>query len=284
MSNARNPRAKQLDSRATPAIGETATDNQISSSDAEGWARKATPFVHNLLILPLAKTAPSLVETVRHSQVADGPFGGWMLTWPEAAPGRQLINHLPDGALFLSLLGRVYAPILGKRPWLEPILTDRSRLEMAVTNDVLQVQLLPCESHYSMIRHHALMLFEATLWLDNVSQLGWMELYGAAAGLAMEGRRSVPSRNELVDIEAAGFDAMSETAGLTTEISLTDDLLASPRLSSLVTYQLWATAALGALCRDYVAQYSGAGLAWHGKQLGSYQDEDYLMGTLRRWL
>lgn len=284
MSNARNPRAQQWDSRVVPSIGETATDNQISSSDAEGWARKATPFVQNLLLLPLAKTAPSPVETVRHSQIADGPFGGWMLTWPEAAPGRQLINHLPDGSLFISLLGRVYAPILGKRPWLEPILTDRSRLEMAVTNDVLQVQLLPCESHYSMIRHHALMLFEATLWLDNVSQLAWMELYGAAAGLAMEGRRSVPSRNELVDIEAAGFDVMSETAALTTESAFTDDLLASPRLSPLITYQLWATAALGALCRDYVAQHSGTGLAWHDKQLGLYRDEEYLMDTLRRWL
>jgi hypothetical protein len=182
------------------------------------------------------------------------------------------------------MLERAYAPVFRERQWLRYLVNNRTRLEMAVTNDVLQVQLAPGNCTYSMIRHHSLMLFEATLWLEQSSRAAWGELYGAVADLAMAGRRSPPSIVEFADLEEAGFAAMQSAALRSIDPLDMEELLQDRALEPVLTYQLWATAALGVLWRDYASRDVSDEMAWHDRQLGSYQDENYLADSVRKWL
>ncbi|MFE4952490.1 hypothetical protein ACFQ9V_20485 [Leifsonia sp. NPDC056665] len=206
-----------------------------------------------------------------------------MVTWPEPSGRGWVINHLLDAEVFLRLLERVYSPVLVRSARLAPILTDRSRLEMAVTNDVLQVQLIPSEP-YSMIRHHALMLFEATLWLPPRERFRWGELYSAIADMAMSERIEAPTVGELADIESNGLEAMRLTAGATNDPSAVDALLEDRAVEPIARYQLWATAAIGALWRDFASREAPTEMQWQDDQLARYPDESYLAETLRRWL
>lgn len=254
----------------------------ITAADASSWIAKAQPLVRPLLELPGAPAAPAPVLAVAAHAVADGPLGGFMLTWPEAQPDWQEIHYLPNGQFFLRLLERVYEPILTDRPHLRSLLGNRSRLEMAVTNDVLQVQLVAGANTFSMIRHHALMLFEATLWLEPTSRSRWLELYDAAADLVMADRTVTPSLRELAEIEAAGYSVMRRCA--LRSIDDSTELLSDPVLDSVATYQLWAAAAVGALSRDYASRGGASEAMWHAGQLAQYQQADYLRDRLDTWL
>jgi hypothetical protein len=263
---------------------ENLDSGSMRATDARQWAQKARVLARPLLQLPHAPTAFATVETVAHERVASGPFGGWMLTWPEAGQDRQLINHLPNGSAFLRLLKRAYAPVLSGKPRLARLLDNRSRLEMSVTNDVLQVQLVTGESAYSMIRHHALMLFEATLWLGQSDRNGWGELYSTIADFAMAERARIPSMAELADIEAAGFEAMRATATASIDTASLNEVLRDSSLEPIVEYQIWATVGMAVLWRDFAAREVPTEMQWHDEQLGRYQDEAYLSDILRKWL
>lgn len=255
----------------------------MSPADTDGWARKANLLVRPLLKLPHAPAAPAAVELVSND-AADSLFGQWMLTWPEARPDRQLIHHVPDGTVFLRLLERVYAPIFDRHPSLKRLLDNRSRLEMSITNDVLQVQLIPGDGVYSMIRHHSLMLFEATLWLENTSRIAWGELYSHVADFAMAERRNIPSLTELADVEAAGFQVMRSSAARSLDPGAVDELLMDPVMDPLITYQRWAAVGIAVLWRDFAAHEAASEMLWHDRQLGRYQDDNYLTESLWKWL
>lgn len=256
----------------------------ITATDARRWIAKAQPLVRTLLELPGVPAAPASVVASEAASIADGPYGGFMLTWPEARHDEQVIHHLPNGEFFLTLLEWVYAPVLSERPHLRSVLGDRTRLEMSMTNDVLQVQLIEGPAAYSMIRHHALMLFEATLWVAPASRAKWVELYNAVADFVMADRTAAPSLAELADVEAAGFAVMQQCASRSVEAADVMELLSDPVLDSFVTYQLWATAALAALWRDYSSHSATAGTAWHARHLSEYQQPDFLIDRLSTWL
>jgi hypothetical protein len=262
-------------------------DQQVmTAAEVRQWSMAVAPEVVRLLALPHAPAAPSEVALVGHEAVAEGPYGGWMLTWPEPDPAndRQVIHHLPDGRCFVALLHRTYDPVLRSSPHLGAILDDRSRLEMAVTNDTLQVQLVPGEPPYSMIRHHALMLYEAALWLPSTQRDAWLTLYDEMASVALHERGAVPSTAELADVEAAGFAAMRELAPLTFHPEDRAALFEQPLVEPIVRFQVWAAAAVGVLRRDHEASgVAGDPDAWHDRQLGRYQEPDYLDDVLHRY-
>jgi hypothetical protein len=248
----------------------------MTSAQVNAWIAKAQIPVRELLAMPDVSAAHSQVISRPAPSVAAAPFGGFMLSWPEQEHGIQVLNHLPDGAFFLDLLRRVYAPILNCQPRLAEALCDHSRIEMAITNDVLQVQLNQLVEGYTMIRHHALMLFESMLWLSPVSRGRWAELFDASATLAMAERSVPPSAAELGDIEAAGFEAMVSNAAASADPALAAQLLGSPSVGPVITYQLWASAAIGLLWRDFRSFTQDKHSQWHRRELIAYRDPDYL--------
>jgi len=96
------------------------------------------------------------VATVLVPGESDSPYGRFMVAWPDESD-EPVIHHLPDADFFLSLLELSYADALAAEPELREALLDGSRLEIAITNDVLQVQAAGPPGSYGMVRHHALM-------------------------------------------------------------------------------------------------------------------------------
>jgi hypothetical protein len=193
-----------------------------------------------------AAAHPGPVGT-RTAELEDTVLGGFMPCWPEDLGDSRVIHHLPDAGFFLALLERAYAPVLARRPELRSLLYDGSRIEIAFTNDVLQAQLRGEWEPYSMIRHHALMLFHGLLWLDE------------------------PARGDFERLAPRTSDPV-EAADL-----LDDDRA----LAAVVEYQLLASTAVFLLWRDYQNQPEQRRLSWQHHELAhGYGRPDYLT---RRW-
>lgn len=228
------------------------------------------------LAQPIAN--PSPVEASLTADSADWAFGNFMLAWLDAEPSPRLIRHLPDASFFLSLLRITYAPVLEAHPQFAVLLEDRSRPEMSITNDVLQIQLNGLVEGYSMIRHHALMLFTAALWLDEPQRTGWLALYDELVTYADSLPGGRPSLTELARIERQGFEDFVTLAPRTLNPDDAEMLLGETEtLKDIVGYQLYAAVAIGLLWREYRALDENEQDAWYRTQLSHlYVTDNYL--------
>jgi hypothetical protein len=246
----------------------------ISPEQAGEWVAKGRLRAGPLLALAGGVADPAMVlpGRVEHSQ--DWLYGNFMLAWLDPGADPRRVRHLPDGSFFLALLRRAYEPVLAARPELSALLTGTSRLEMSLTNDVLQIQLRGREEGYSMIRHHALMLFYAALWLDEPYRTQWLDLYD---GLVTFVDGHAPALPELAATETAAFADFTALAPRTLTPAEGKELLESPELASILDYQLYAGVAIGLLWREYRVLPEAEREAWHRDQLSErYLRPDYL--------
>jgi hypothetical protein len=149
---------------------------------------------------------------------------------------------------------------------------------MSLTNDVLQIQLRGLDGGYSMIRHHALMLFYAALWLDEPQRSQWLDLYDELLTY-VDGRPG--GRPDLARLSAVETDAFADFIRLAPQTLTPSEsaaLLANPgELEWILEYQLYAGAAIGLLWREYRATPSSERGAWQREQLSDkYLRLDYL--------
>jgi hypothetical protein len=250
----------------------------ISEAQAQAWVGKARRLAVPLLELAGPVADPALVEPLRVPSAASGVYGNFMLAWLEPEPTPRRVRHLPDGGFFLELLRRTYAPVLERRPDLVPLLSDDSRPEMSLTNDVLQIQLRTLDPGYSMIRHHALMLFCAALWLDEPRRGQWLDLYDELVTHVDEQPGGRPDLAELAAVEARAFADFTALAPRTLTPVGAAGLFSTPGLlDDVMAYQLYAGVAIGLLWRDYRAQPEPGREAWLRGQLShGYVQPDYL--------
>ncbi|MCU1440080.1 MAG: hypothetical protein JWP85_1077 [Rhodoglobus sp.] len=252
----------------------------VSDDSAERWVLKARQLARPLLDLAggIADPSPVVPHVVHDSD--QWAFGNFMLAWLDSAGPQRRVRHLPDASFFLRLLGRAYAPVFERRPDLAELLLDDSRLEMSLTNDVLQIQLrVPAPgAAYSMIRNHALMLFVAALWLDQPRRDQWLDLYDELVSYVDERPEGRPGLAELVEIEAGAFADFVEFAPLTLRAAATESVIRSDGLlDRILEYQLCAGVAIGLLWRDYRAVPDADREAWFREQLSElYARPDYL--------
>lgn len=257
---------------------ETVEPRPISDRDAELWAEKGRVLAQRPLELagPVANRAPVVPLTVMDH--GEWPYGNFMVGWLDRRPEGRWIRHVPDASFFLQLLGRAYGPVLERRPDLAEVLTDQSRLEMSVTNDVLQIQLDGLDEGYSMIRHHALMLFFSALWLDEPRRSQWLELYDELVNHADSRPGGRPGLEELARTESEAFRDFVSLAPRTltpaaAQVLLADDSVLGP----ILDYQLYAAVAIGLLWREYRALPEAQREDWQQEQLSNrYLRSDYL--------
>jgi hypothetical protein len=129
-----------------------------------------------------------------------------------------------------------------------------------------------------MIRHHALMLFEATLWLDEPDRSVWLGLYDdlvTAIDSSPGGRLDLA---ELAELEAGAFADFRELAPLSTAPRDAAALLADTGcLRRVLEYQRYAAVAIGLLWRGYRAVPAEQQRRWHQEHLSvGYVQPDYL--------
>jgi hypothetical protein len=248
----------------------------------QGWLMKARAASEALLEHAGKAAHPGLVTTRLVDGLHEAAFGNFMLCWPEDRGGDRVIHHLPDAGFFLTLLEKAFAPVLAGRSELRELIYDGSRIEVAFTNDVLQAQLRGDWEPYSMIRHHALMLFHGLLWLDEPVRSRWVELYEALAEHVVARDGGPPSILRLAEAEATAFADFTRLAGRTHDpadaAALLDD---EQELAVVLEYQVLAAMAVLVLWRDYQRQPEERRISWqHNEIAEGYGRQDYLE---RRW-
>lgn len=248
----------------------------ITQDAAERWVAKATRLAPELLAVAGPTADPAPVAAAGVPSVADGVYGGFMVAWLDPAPPLRRVRHLPDAGFFIEVLRRAYAPVLERRPDLARLLDDDSRLEMSLTNDVLQIQLTTLEPGYSMVRHHALMLFAAALWLDEPRRSAWLDLYDELVD-ELEGG-AWPDLDALAATEARAFHTQTRLAAQSLTPTGAEALLADPAaLADILDYQRYAAVAIGLLWREYRAVPEPDRLDWWARALShGYVDPRYL--------
>lgn len=266
------------DSTGPPRLSSIIRPRPISDPDAEVWAEKGRRRSERPLQLagPVANCAPVAVVTATDSD--EWPYGNFMVGWLDRGPQGRWIRHVPDASFFLQLLSRAYEPVLTRRPDLAEVLTDQSRLEMSVTNDILQIQLDGLERDYSMIRHHALMLFFSALWLDEPRRSQWLDLYDELVSYADARPGGRPGLEELARIETDAFQDFVGLAPQTLDPQDARRLLESDTaLDRILDYQVYAAVAIGLLWRDYRSLPGSERENWQREHLSSlYLRNDYL--------
>jgi hypothetical protein len=261
------------------AVGQSLRDTvPVTAERSAGWVAKARRLSEPMLDLAGAVADPAVVSQITVIDQKDWQFGNFMLAWLDADGAERHVRHLPDASFFLKLLARTYAPVFERRPDLAELLLDDSRPEMSLTNDVLQIQLRALEDGYSMVRHHALMLFFAALWLDEPRRSQWLDLYDEVVSYVDERPEGRPSLQELAEVEAGAFADFVTLAPRTLDKEAADELLRSEHeLDRILDYQLYAAVAIGLLWRDYRVVPERDRPLWQRAQLSAlYRRPDYL--------
>ena len=109
--------------------------------------------------------------------VEEGKFGQLMPAWPVTDARPVPIYILKNWGLALFLLRATVGEPAGASAAVDALFRDHSRIQIGITNDVLQ-GFVGDPPRYSFVRHHALMLFLATLWLPEPQRRGWLEIFG----------------------------------------------------------------------------------------------------------
>lgn len=251
----------------------------LDAESVAGWVDKGTDRSRLLLTHLGGKAAPGDVVACQHDP---GPLGAFMICWPDDSVQPNTIWHLENAAFFIRFLRHCYAPVLDAHRGLGALLAGRTRLEMAVTNDVLQVQLPGSWAHYSMIRHHALMLVHALIWLEEPARTAWGDLYRALLEQQMASSGGLPAASKLDDLERAAFDEFT-TIGAQAVLATSDqerDAVATEATAGC-RYQLLAAAAIAMLWEEYLRLEPQERVRWQERELAEgYWENDYLV---ERW-
>jgi hypothetical protein len=257
-----------------PHIAERPMEPAITSA----WLKKARINSEPLLSLAQDVANPSIVAVKCDTDPTTWPYGRFMLAWLDESASPRLVHHLPDASFFLRILGLTFADVFAERPELLDILSDYSRPEMSITNDVLQIQLRSIQPGYSMIRHHALMLFIAVLWLDEPRRTQWLEFYEAVVVVADARPGGRPSLDRLATIEASAFDDFLTIAPRTIDLVDAEAVLDEPSiLANIIDYQFYAGVAIGLLSSEYRQTPLTLQDDWLREQLSrGYMQDNYL--------
>jgi len=255
----------------------------ITEERATAWVSKGRRLAAPLLELAGPVADPAAVVHRVVSTERDRLYGDFMVAWLDASADPRVVCCLPDASFFLQVLHRCYAPVLRRRPDLAGLLAGTSRPEMSLTNDVLQIQLRGLGDDYSMVRHHALMLFYAAIWLDEPERSLWLELYDELAGLVFQRPGGPPSLDAVASAEAGALEDFRTMAERTLDGREADQLLSEPgAIGRVLDYQLYAAAAIGLLWREYRAVPEPLQEAWHRDHLSvGYVEPDFLE---RHWM
>jgi len=251
----------------------------ITDEQAKMWIAKGVACAEP--VLKLAGDAAMPRRVVAERAAGTPRFGDFMICWPEHRADAEAICHIADAGFFLRLLRKAYEPTLRYNSGLGRVITGPSRCEVAFTNDVLQVQLREVASGYSMIRHHSLMLFYGTLWLDEPARTEWFTLYAEVARTVTEAN-PLPAQHQLDAIERRAFDdfvRLAEQSIRSPDILLSDEVALRP----ILDYLRFAAVAIAAVEYDYRQTRRENLDAWHSQQLQlGYQSDDYSLAQLEQ--
>ena len=163
-------------------LADLATFRQFCSVD-QAYAEAMVAYAQPRALAVLGDQAPpdatdgDLPVTVHVVSAEESSHGQLMPAWPVIEKRPVPIYVLENWGLFLYLLRATVGEPAESTQWVDRLFCDRSRIQVGITNDVVQAFVnYPPPSSYSFVRHHALMLFLAILWLPEPQRSGWLQI------------------------------------------------------------------------------------------------------------
>lgn len=169
----------------------------LSQARAEEIITAARPMALNAL----GRTNGSLRVTARMVEPSVARGGCLIPAWPmSAGDGRVIIEFVADWGVMLS----AWRCLIGDSPEIDDLLQTGQRQWIGIANDVLQLFVPdPPEGTYSMVRHHALMLAAATIWLGPDATSRWLAAHKLAARSFLRPGQDLWSAVESVELGLA---------------------------------------------------------------------------------
>lgn len=154
--------------------------SRLSQADADAIVAAALPMAFGALSRGHAH--PSRLDVVAREvdpRVASG--GSLIPAWPSrASDGQVIIEFVNDWGAMLATWRSLFDPAVSSD--VDDLLHSGQRVWIGIANDVLQLFVPdPPPGTYSMVRHHALMLVAATVWLGPDSTRRWQAAHAIAA-------------------------------------------------------------------------------------------------------
>jgi hypothetical protein len=264
--------------------------SSATSEEAADWIEDTIPRATELVNWsePVVDTAMTFraEPVIDPRQALHGPF---MLTWFDPHRRNVVINYLTDPAIFLELCAWTFMRTQINPGLLEAALADSSRMQIAITNDVLQAMTPTAPGPYSMIRHHALMFLAATLWLPPAKSERWFTIYRECSKEVMRvAAPEGPMRQHIHNVEMRAFDSFVANSGAVIEAQSIQPMIdADPQgLQAVSTYVLYASAAVDILAQKYRVDqlYGWAEKPWLARELTRYRWDGYLLADLEQVL
>jgi hypothetical protein len=156
---------------------------RLSQPAADEIVAAARPMA--LTALGRQRDPPASLDVVAAEVDPAVAHGGSLIpAWPvRGAAGRVTIEFVADWG---AMLGTWRS--LVKDQVTDDLLRSGQRIWVGIANDVLQLFVTdPPPGRYSLVRHHALMLVAATLWLGPESAGRWQEAHTLAARAFLRG-------------------------------------------------------------------------------------------------
>jgi hypothetical protein len=178
---------------------------QLSESRAKEIVQVARPHAAALLA-PAVSNPEELRVTPRLVPFADNIGGSLIPAWPiRHDDGSVTIEFVPDWGAMLAGWTDAAGPSDDPSLDIEALVTSGERLWVGIANDVLQMFVPnPPDGTYSMVRHHALMLGAAILWLGPEPAGLWQRAHSQTARALLRRHAGRP----LWDIVAAGENGL----------------------------------------------------------------------------
>ncbi|MGE3269939.1 MAG: hypothetical protein AB7P40_14400 [Chloroflexota bacterium] len=138
---------------------------------------------HAAALLADVAAPVELQVTGRLVSPADATGGSLIPAWPRLnQDGSATIEYVADWGVLLAGWSEAAESSVDSSLDIEAMVTSGDRLWVGIANDVLQMFVPnPPAGTYSMVRHHALMLGAATLWLGPERARLWQQAHGQAA-------------------------------------------------------------------------------------------------------
>lgn len=240
-------------------------------------------------VVPLARATVNWAEPIVDNEISvcgvgrdpdQGLHGPFMLTWFEDRVSRPKIYYLREHAFYLSLSEMCFQITVGSSEVVRESLADGSRMRLAVTNDVLQVMAPTPPGKYSMVRHHALMLLAATLWLPEAQRARWLTIYDASLAAVLGELQTTSDVGKLLlGVESTAFDVFKSGRTLGTGEHGLVGAIGSEALSNIARYMLYSNAAVGILAHKMhqAGERGWTNSSWLAQEVTRYRSDYYLL-------
>jgi hypothetical protein len=195
--------------------------------------------------------------------------GGLLVpAWPfRQEDGSVVIEFVADWGVLLAAWRCVVSEPDEARPLIDDLVASGDRLWTGIANDVMQLYVPdPPAETYSMVRHHALMLACATLWLGTERARLWHQAHTYAARAFLRGLDGRPLWQAVAQAEKALDDLLADRrARGSPEAAL--EWLATDR-EAAAAYQAYLSAGSLGIAALLDTVPAGQATEWQRSQIG----------------